>query len=137
MMIVMEINDIFTEAEKINLYNYGDSTTYLVGQKPYEEIMLSWNELLSGSHEMPAYGVSLNRETVKRLNEGLWVEFDFGKQTEYNGMPFEKLLVEVNKDYYGFNIIRYTHSHGYDGRCFYIDLVNKNMCDFYNVLINI
>lgn len=117
-MIVMEIDDIFTETEKINVYNNGSSTTYLVGQKPYEDIMLSWNNLLNGSHEMPAYGVSLNKETLKAMNSGLWVEFDFGKPTEYNGMPFEKLLVEVNKGFYGFNIIRYTKQNGYDGRCF-------------------
>ncbi len=136
-MIVMEIDDIFTETEKINVYNNGSSATYLVGQKPYEDIMLSWNNLLNGSHEMPAYGVSLNKETLKAMNSGLWVEFDFGKPTEYNGMPFEKLLVEVNKGFYGFNIIRYTKQNGYDGRCFYIDLVNKDMNDFYDVIVNI
>ena len=52
-------------------------------------------------------------------------------------MPFEKLLVEVGKEFYGFNIIRYTSERGYDGRCFYIDLVNKNMSDFYNILMDI
>lgn len=135
--MLMEINEIFTETEKINVYNNGSSTTYLVGQKPYEDIMLSWNNLLNGSHEMPAFGVSLNGETVKQLKSGLWVEFDFGKQTEHNGMPFEKLLVEVNKSFYGFNIVRYTQARGYDGRCFYIDLVNKDMSELYDVLINI
>ena len=39
-MIVMEIYDIFTETEKINVYNNGSSTTYLVGQKPYEDIKI-------------------------------------------------------------------------------------------------
>ena len=86
---------------------------------------------------MPAYGVSLDKKTVKAMKNGLWVEFDFGKLTEYNGMPFEKLLVEVGKEFYGFNIIRYTSERGYDGRCFYIDLVNKNMSDFYNILMDI
>ena len=136
-MIVMEIKDIFTETEKINIYQDGNATTYIAGDKPYEEILTGWNSLLDGSHEMPAYGVSLDKETVKAMKNGLWVEFDFGKLTEYNGMPFEKLLVEVGKEFYGFNIIRYTSERGYDGRCFYIDLVNKNMSDFYNILMDI
>lgn len=133
----MEIKDIFTETEKINIYKDGNATTYIASDKPYEEILTGWNSLLDGSHEMPAYGVSLDKETVKAMKNGLWVEFDFGKLTEYNGMPFEKLLVEVGKEFYGFNIIRYTSERGYDGRCFYIDLVNKNMSDFYNILMDI
>ncbi len=136
-MIVMEIKDIFTETEKINIYKDGNATTYIADDKPYEEILTGWNSLLDRSHEMPAYGVSLDKETVKAMKNGLWVEFDFGKLTEYNGMPFEKLLVEVDKEFYGFNIIRYTSERGYDGRCFYIDLVNKNMSDFYNILMDI
>ena len=85
-MIVMEIKDIFTETEKINIYKDGNATTYIEGDKPYEEILTGWNSLLDGSHEMPAYGVSLDKETVKAMKNGLWVEFDFGKLTEYNGM---------------------------------------------------
>lgn len=134
-MVAMEIIDIFCETEKINIYDEGSKTTYLAGEKPFEEIILSWNVLLQGSHEMPAFGVSLNEMTVKAMKSGLWVEFDFGKQTEYNEMPFEKLLVEVKENSYGFNIIRYTKQYGYDGRCFYIDLVNKDMSHFYDVIV--
>ena len=52
-------------------------------------------------------------------------------------MPFEKLLVQVGKEYYGFNLIRYTSERGYDGRCFYLDLVGKNMNDLYDLLTDL
>ena len=32
-MIVMEIKDIFTETEKINIYKDGNATTYIAGDK--------------------------------------------------------------------------------------------------------
>ena len=137
MFIEVELNDIIETSESINVYNNGEVTVYGVEDAAYNQIIEGWTVMTKNAHDMPAYGVSLNKETLKAMNSGLWVEFDFGKPTEYNGMPFEKLLVEVNKGFYGFNIIRYTKQNGYDGRCFYIDLVNKDMNDFYNVLVNI
>ncbi len=49
-------------------------------------------------------------------------------------MPFERLLVNVQPEWRGFNFVRYTADFGYDGRCFYYDLAN-DMSGFYNVLI--
>ena len=96
-----------------------------------------FKEMIDGAHEMPAFGVSINNLTMEARSEGLWVEFAFDKTYESNGMPYEKLLIEVRQGYQGFNINRYNSQYGYDGRCFYYDLVNKNMDNFYNILINI
>lgn len=135
--VSMEINEVFDYTKEINVYNDGNKTSYCVGDKPFEEIMVSWNALLEGSHPMPALGVSINKETVREMQKGLWVEFGFDEVLEANGLPFEKLLVNVSQDYYGFNLIRYNTRGGYDGRCLYIDLVGRNMTNFYNVVINI
>lgn len=137
MVIMEEIYEAFDSAEKINIYNEGTVITFGSGDKNYVKILGAWNELLKKSHQMPAFGVSLNDLTVAEMKKGLWVEFEFGKQTECGGMPFEKLLAEVKKDNYGFNIIRYTAEYGYDGRCVYIDLEGNNMGNFYDVLLNI
>ncbi|MDE7329774.1 MAG: hypothetical protein K2N30_01580 [Clostridia bacterium] len=133
----MEIFEVFNEAEQIIVYNEGEEKSYQRGSEPYACIAECWYTMIKGAHDMPAYGVSLNRETVKALNSGLWVEFDFGKEMQANGMPFEKLLINVQKDFYGFNLIRYTSQRGYDGRCFYFDLVGKNMSNLYDLLINL
>jgi len=136
-MIVMEIEEVFDETEEIIVYNDGTKTSYGSGDDNFGTIMSSWKELLCGAHQMPAYGVSLNKETVKAMKSGLWTEFVFDGERKSNGMPFEKLLVNVVPDYYGFNLIRYNSEYGYDGRCFYVDLVNKDMSKFYNVLVNL
>ena len=137
MVIMEEVYEVFDNTEEINVYNDGIKTTYANGEKQFKEILTSWNLLLNGSRQMPAFGVSLNRETTKAMKSGLWAEFVFNGTYECNGMPFEKLLVNVEKDNQGFNICRYNSNYGYDGRCFYIDLVNKNMADFYGLLLNL
>lgn len=137
MVIMEEINSIFDYAQEINIYNNGVKCIYSCGSNIYKQILKGWENLIDGARLMPAFGVSLNHLTVAALKEGLWVEFDFKKQCEVASMPFEKLLVEVNPQNSGFNIIRYMDSIGYDGRCFYLDLVNKNMAQFYDILNNI
>ena len=79
----------------------------------------------------------MNSETLKVLKSGIWVEFDFGKVYESNGMPYEKLLINVQKSSYGFNLIRYNSQGGYYGRCFYYDLAGNTMDDFYDILQNL
>lgn len=137
MIMDIELQKVFTCAENINVYNCGEIENYSANRNEYKLILDSWNKMISEAHDMPAFGVSLNNETVKAMKKGLWVEFDFNKVYESNGMPYEKLLIEVKEDNYGFNLIRYTKERGYDGRCFYYDLVNKNMSEFYNLISNL
>ena len=136
-MIDMEIEEIFDSATSVIIYNDGVKKEYAKGGEEFEKILLNWNDMLVGCHPMPAFGVSIDRETVKEMKSGLWAEFVFGQTLEYNGMPFENLLVKVVGEYCGFNLIRYNAEHGYDGRCYYIDLVNKNMSDFYDFLVDL
>lgn len=136
MICYEEIADSFDDAKNINVYDDGQVQKFLKGESGFETVLCSWKNLLQGSHQMPAYGVSLDRETRKELSRGLWAEFEFDALSECNGLPFEKLLVSVAPDYYGFNIVRFNSKAGYDGRCFYIDLVNKNMSEFYKDLKN-
>lgn len=132
-----EVSEVFCYSENITIYQDGVSCEYVCGSDGYKQTLDGWLNLLEGSHQMPAFGVSINALTLKEREKGLWVEFGFKKEYEVSGLPFEKLLIEVNPDYYGFNIIRFTSDRGYDGRCFYIDLVNKNMADFYDILLKI
>lgn len=137
MVVMEEIYEVFDKSEQITIYSDGAKTQYSPIDENYSKILGKWNELLTGSHQMPAYGVSLNDYTLEQLKSGLWVEFTFKKEYECGGMPFQKLLVEVKEGFYGFNIIRYTEKYGYDGRCFYIDLNGKTMSDFYGFLANL
>ena len=133
----MNLNDIVATSESINLYNNGEMTTYKKNETPYNQIVEGWMLLLENSREMPAFGVSLNGETLEARNSGLWVEFVFDRQYTRNGMSFEKLLLKVEKDWHGFNVVRYNAQGGYSGRCFFFDLVDKNMSKFYDILCNL
>lgn len=134
MVIVEELENAFDMAQQINVYNEGVKTEYSAGGDEYKNILASWTEMIEGAHDMPAFGVSLNDLTVREMQKGLWVEFDFKQVLQHNEMPFEKLLVEVGRENQGFNLVRYSSVYGYEGRCFYLDLAGKNMSSFYEVL---
>lgn len=137
MVIEMELNNIVASSESINVYNNGEVTVYRQNEEPYNQIVEGWMSLCKNAHEMPAFGVSLNNETIEARNVGLWVEFDFSKQYTHSNMTFEKLLVKVEKEWQGFNIFRYNENSGYAGRCYFFDLVGKNMSQFYDILVNL
>ena len=137
MVIEMELKDIAALAESINVYNNGEITIYGQNEEPYNQIVEGWTVLCKNAHEMPAFGVSLNNETIEARNVGLWVEFVFDETKSHNNMMFEKLLIKVEKEWHGFNIVRYNEKNGYGGRCYFIDLVGKNMSQFYDILANL
>lgn len=137
MCISVELDQAFYNAESVNVYNEGELCSFDKEKEQYKKILDGFLSLIEGAHEMPAYGVSLNRETLRELENGLWLEFVFNEQYQSNGLPFEKLLINVQSSFYGFNIIRYNNQCGYDGRCFYYDLVSKDMSSLYDLLLNL
>ena len=88
------------------------------------------------SYFSPAFGVSINQYTLNELKKGLWLEMEYSEPKEFAEMPYEKLLINFQPDFYGFNIIRYNINGGYDGRCYYLNL-NGNSTNFYNTLLKI
>lgn len=137
MCVDIELIDVFEKADNINVYNDNVIKNYSLETNQFKIILDSFKTMICDAHEMPAYGVSINRLTQKEMEKGLWVEFCFNTRYQCNGMPFDKLLVCVKSEYCGFNVIRYMKEYGYDGRCFYYDLVDKNMSEFNAVLRNI
>ena len=137
MCIQVQLNETFCKCKKVNVYKDGDVSAYFKGDSVCDNIIEVFSCIIDGAHEMPAYGVSLNNETLTELSNVIWLDFIFDKLYESNGLTFEKLLISVQKNFYGFNIIRYNSDFGYDGRCFYYDLAGRNMDDLYNLLINL
>ena len=130
----IELDKMTDYAQSVSVIVDGVTTAYVVGEQKFNEICAAWNNMIFGAHQMPAFGVSLDRETKQAIKSGVWAEFVFDKEMSSGGMPYEKLLVNAQPEWSGFNIIRYTAKHGYDGRCFYYDLVNKDMSSFYDCL---
>ena len=87
-MVIMEIQNVFTEAEEINVYNEGVKVTYSSENDNYKKILECWNNTIENSYQMPAFGVSINNYTVEEMKHGLWVEFCFGKQIEHSQLLY-------------------------------------------------
>lgn len=89
------------------------------------------NQMLQDSHTMPAFGVSIHTETLKSIKQGIWLKLQYNGTQSLDDMPFDELLIEVNPEFSGFNIIR-GNKGIYDGRCFYIDLIDADMKSLYD-----
>ncbi len=124
--------DFFTNSNKITLFKDGENRVYDKDSIEFNELMSAFREMIRDSYEMPAFGVSLHDETVKAMQNGIWIKFDFPEQQAHNEMPFDALLVNIVADYEGFNLIRESENK-YTGRCFYLNLDHQNMSDFYSV----
>ena len=100
------------------------------------QVAKAFEELIEGGYEMPAFGVALHSEVEQQKKQRTFVEFCFDDIYEHNDMPFCKLLIEVDPSFSGFNIIRY-HNGEYGGRCFYINLNDKTMKEFYEKVVDL
>ncbi|MCH5148846.1 MAG: hypothetical protein J1G05_05755 [Clostridiales bacterium] len=122
-----EISNVFEKSDCINVYTAGDVKTYKSGTDEFKGIISCWYEMIEGAYDMPAFGVSLHAETLEAMKSGKWIEFVFNEKKVYNGMTFEKLLIQIESGFKGFNLIRYNSENGYSGRCFYFNLVDNDM----------
>jgi hypothetical protein len=125
----IEVNDwntIISSASSVVVYTNGEQLCIGKEDKNFGAIVDGFLAMIDGGHDMPAFGVSLDTETRVAMKTGMWLEFMYNRAYEHNGMPFESLLLELNSDYSGFNLIRKANGK-YEGRCFYISLVDKDM----------
>lgn len=93
-------------------------------------------QMLKDSYEMPAFGVSIHTETLNAIQKGVWLKLQYNGTQSANDMPFDELLIEVNYECEGFNIIR-GNKGIFEGRCYYINLQNTSMTNLYNYLTKI
>ena len=132
----MPIQESIERCSEIMIYRDGVFTAFRSGEPCFLKILNAWKKMTDEAIQMPAFGVSIDSLTRKEMTEGIWVEFKFQKDSEFDGMPFQRLLVSVKPENTGFNLIRYWDG-GYNGRCFYLDLRKRSMKDFYSVLMNL
>ncbi len=125
--------DVFGEAEMVKVYNNGQEIVMSEeAQEKFDELFI---ESISGSRQMPAFAVAIHKLTMEDFKQGYWVKFDYGKKMNASGMPFDQLLIHVQKDVSGINVIRGNNGK-FDGRCYYLDL-EENLDKIYDFLVNI
>ena len=117
------ITECFYSAASLTLYVDGSALKIEKNDDNFEKIMASLGEITFGSHEMPAFGVSLDELTRQDMQSGIWLELEFDKTYSMSGMGFDALLIKVESEHSGFNLIR-RNGGKYEGRCFYLSLEN-------------
>ena len=125
--------EIFSEAQMVKVYN--DGQEIVMSQQVKSDFDTLFVEALDDARQMPAFGVSIHKLTVEEMKSGIWVKFIYQQTMEVDGMPFDELLVHVQKDMHGVNIIRGNGGY-YNGRCFYLDL-NGTLDEVYDFLANL
>lgn len=115
------LTDSFKVANKMIVSFSGKDQVFERGNDKFEKVILALEKIVIDSHEMPAYGVSLDEETRKEKVNGIWIELLFDSPCKHDGMDFESLLLKVEKENYAFNLIR-KYNGKYEGRCFHLSL---------------
>ena len=125
------INEVVLEADKILAYVEGEE------KEPNEsQVKQILTNMMADCRQMPAFGVALDSEVKEAIKTKVWLELEYDKTIVFDEMPFDKLLIEVGEDYTGFNLMRH-HDGKYEGRCYYVDLVEHDMSELYNYLIEL
>ena len=132
---INNIQDCFNNSTTINLIIDGDFKTFNQNSKQYTNLLNQFNTLLQNSHQMPALGVSIDELTKQEIKNGVWIQFNFDRVYKNSQMPFDGLLIKIENQSYGLNLIR-KYNNKYDGRCFYLNL-EIDTSNFYNELLNI
>ena len=125
------ITDSFNSVKTISVIKDDETEKFNEDSNEFKNIIKTLKEITEYSHDMPAFGVSIDNLTREEMKVGLWLELEFENTCYFNEMPFDALLIKVEKDAYGFNLIR-RHDGEYEGRCFYLSL-NESMNKLYNI----
>ena len=125
------ITDSFSSVQTISVIEDDKTKILNENSNEFKNIIKTLKEVVEYSHDMPAFGVSIDNLTREEIKTGVWLELGFKNTGYFNEMPFDALLIKVEKDVYGFNLIR-KYNGKYDGRCFYLSL-NGSMNKLYNI----
>ena len=79
----LTINNFFEKAKSITIFKNGKSRIFKENEKEFKNIIQQFTEQTQNSVEMPAYAVSLHNETIKAINDGLWIQFNFEQELDY------------------------------------------------------
>lgn len=124
------IQEYAVRAKQIAVYDEGERREWAPESNGGAKLLSAWKKMTENSVQMPAFGVSIDSLTKEEKKKGLWIEFLFEGEQMVGGMPFSRLLVGIRPEYRGFNVIRFWEN-GYNGRCFYVDLRNEDMTEFF------
>lgn len=123
--------EIFFE-QKSDIIIYKDSQIIELNIEQKQEFEDLFNNAFENAKQMPAYAVCLNEMVKEEIKHGYWVKFIYSETQIKNEMPFDELLIHIEQDSSGVNILRGNNGI-FEGRCYYFDLEN-NLNDVYEFI---
>ena len=129
-VVIISTQEVFVMAkDDYNILVYINGKEIDVEDREIEDVL---SKTFENHREMPAFGVALHDETVEAKKQGVWLEIVFKENQVHNEMPYDKLLINIDPEFTGCNLIRF-YDNQYSGRCFYVDLCG-NMENLYNAI---
>lgn len=126
------LNDVINDASSVEIYVGG--VKEILDPDKADEVKSCIIRMNEGGYEMPGYGVSIDSLTRQELKSGVWVRLVYPERVYRGEIPFESLLIKVDKEYCGYNLMR-EYEGKYQGRVFYFNLQpGKTMEPLYNLL---
>ena len=133
-MSFFEAIDVLPYAQSIDLIVDGHEV--VLSQDEQAKLEEQVFQLFENSHTMPAFGVMFDEMYREEIQNGKFVSLKFGRVLEVNELSFDELVFRVEPDFYGFNLYRGVRGI-FQGRCIYIDLVDKNMQELFDFINNL
>ncbi|MBP3431961.1 MAG: hypothetical protein J6K39_03820 [Clostridia bacterium] len=129
-----EVVDVLPYVENAEILVDGNvvEITEYQQEKLQEQIPL----LFDGSHTLPAFGVITDEMYREEVQNGTYVSLKFGAPVEINGLPFDELVFKIEPGLQSFDLYRGMKG-VFQGRCIYVDLMNKDMTEFYEFAMSI
>ncbi len=113
-----ELVNCFNYVESIEILNEGKRSVFDKDNKYFAKTIANIKNVFDGARLEPAYAVSLHDETVKVMQEGKWIKFNFTSEQEINELSFTSLVFELFTTQ-SLNLIR-EYEGRYDGRCIHV-----------------
>ncbi len=103
-----------------------DGQEIVLSAQQQEDLKMQVASLFEGSHTLPSLAVMFENDFQQKIQEGTYVSLKFERPCEINDLLFDELVFEVVPEYQGFNLYRGNRG-VFQGRCVYVDLVDKTM----------
>ncbi len=114
------VQDLLEKVESFSVFTNGKEEIIAKDDEKFSKIKDKLNYVFFVSRLMPAYCVSLHKETQQALQNEKWLQLNFKEVQWKNELPFSALLFKL-EEVSGFNLIR-LHENKYEGRCLYLSL---------------
>lgn len=130
---VTTIENIFTQESNVVIYKDNQVVELTVEEKSaLEDLFLN---VFENAIQSPSFAVCINEMVQKDIQQGYWIKFVYEDTQIKDEMPYDELLIHIEKDNSNVNIMR-GNDGIFEGRCFHYDLEN-NMNKIYNFIENL